>query len=84
MVRMGHEQVVAFHESWLARWAAAASAQWAWSSAIAQSGAAALQGKTAPQALRAAQAATHRVLAAGLKPVHGKAVANAKRLGRRK
>ena len=85
MQRMCNEKVVACQESWLAMWAAAASAQWAWGSAIAQAGAAALQGKTAPsKSLRAAQAATHRVLSAGLAPVHGKAVANAKRLARRR
>lgn len=83
MLLMGSEKVQAFCESWIAMWGAAASAQWAWGSALAQVSTAALQGKSPPpSALRAAQAATHRVLAAGLKPVHGKAVANARRLAR--
>jgi hypothetical protein len=83
MMRMGSEKVQAFHESWFGMWGAAARAQWAWGSAMAQTAAAALQGKPPPPtALRAAQSATQRVLAAGLAPVHRKAVANARRLSR--
>jgi len=81
---MGTEKALAFYQSWAAMWLQA------WRLQVSM-----LQGLTsasimpfaaAPRTLDFAKAASAgaRVLSAGLAPVHGKAVANAKRLSRRR
>jgi hypothetical protein len=84
--RMGSEKVTAFYQSWAAMWTQALQAQWqlaqAWAAVPMQLAA----GRRAP--LRAPLAKSRRavagVLSAGLAPVHSKALANARRLSRRK
>ena len=72
-MRMGSEKVEAFHQSWSGMWMAGWQAWWELTMAMAQSP------MTLPnQAGRAAVG----VLTAGMAPVHRRAVANARRLGR--
>ncbi len=74
---MGDEKLLAFQQSWMAMWVQGWQAQ----VALAQS---VITGQLTPWAggHRAADAAA-RVLAAGVAPIHGKAVANARRLARK-
>jgi hypothetical protein len=81
--RMGSEKVAAFYQSWAGMWAATLAAQMELAAAGASMAMAAAQGANANGALSLANAAT-KVVAAGLTPVHKKAVANAKRLSRRR
>lgn len=84
--RMGTEKVTAFYQSWAAMWTQALQAQWqlaqAWSAVPMQLA----LGRRAPLRgpLGKSRRAMAGVLSAGLAPVHAKAVANAKRLSRRK
>lgn len=84
--RMGTEKVTAFYQSWAAMWAQAMQAQWqlaqAWSALpmkIAMGRRAPLHGP-----LGESRRAMTGVLSAGMAPVHAKAVANARRLSRRR
>jgi hypothetical protein len=82
---MGSEKLLAFHQSWFAMWmqtAAAAQAQWLralttlpWARPRATS-------RAAQRAVAGHAATVARVLHAGLKPIHAKAVSNSKRLRR--
>ena len=74
---MGAEKVVAFQQSWLGMASMLAHAQWR---------AAASMWLLRPPASQLAEASrvASRVLAAGLTPIHAKAVANARRLSRRR
>jgi hypothetical protein len=82
---MGSEKVLAFYQSWGAMWAQVFRAQMAMAQGLAAMAwtpwvvGARVGGVAAPSAAAVAT----KVLAAGLAPVHRKAVANAKRLGRR-
>lgn len=74
---MGAEKVVAFQQSWLGMASTLAQAQWR---------AAASMWLLRPPASPLAEAGrvASRVLSAGLTPIHAKAVANARRLSRRR
>jgi hypothetical protein len=74
---MGDEKMLAFQQSWMAMWAQG----WRVQVALAQS---MMTGHLTPWAggHRAADAAV-RVLSAGMAPIRGKAVANARRLARK-
>lgn len=86
MMRMGSEKVVAFHESWAAMWMQLWQAQWTMAQSMMSAGLATSMGGSArPSDWMATLPLTAtRILSAGLQPVHGKAVANAKRLARRR
>lgn len=84
--RMSSEKVVAFYQSWMAMWTAAFAVQYelarTFSSAVM---AVATGGQAgAMSTVTATSNAAAKVISAGLGPVHKKAVANAKRLSRRK
>lgn len=84
--QMGSEKVVAFSQGWMAMWMEAWKMQFSfWQSLF---GTAMTMPFGAIPRRRASPArtarATERVLAAGLAPIHAKAVSNAKRLSRRK
>jgi hypothetical protein len=82
--RMSNEKVLAFYQSWAGMWAAGVAAQMELGAAVASAAVASATGNRsgAAAAAGAASRAAHKVVAAGLAPVHGKAVANAKRLSR--
>jgi len=86
MERMVAEKSVAFVESWTAMATQAMIAQQALAASFLRSFAAAAQGKnlSALQSALQLQRAGLGVVARGLAPVHRKALANAKRLGRTK
>lgn len=82
--RMGAEKVAAFWQSWFAMGQSAWQQQWQlwaglWSWPVARG-----TGRRTPAAAGRLAEAASRVLAAGLAPVHGRAVSNAKRLARRR
>lgn len=79
---MGSEKVFAFYQSWAGMWTAAAAVQFELAGACSSAALAfATQGPASTGAAVAAMSgAATKVLAAGLAPVHKKAVANAKRL----
>ncbi|MEB4593121.1 polyhydroxyalkanoate granule-associated phasin [Candidatus Thiothrix sp. Deng01] len=79
--RMGTEKVWAFYESWGAMYMQAAKQQQQWMTSMMFPWAGMPAGKKAGKQLGNAAAA---ILESGMKPVHGKAVANAKRLSRTK
>lgn len=81
--RMSSEKVTAFYQSWAGMWAAALSTQMELAAAGATMAMAAARGNKANGTLAMANAAA-KVFGAGLSPVHKKAVANAKRLARRR
>lgn len=83
---MGAEKVQAFYQSWAAMWAAASASQLALARAGASAVAVSMRGGRAgpSAAIGAVTAAAANVVAAGLSPVHKKAVANAKRLSKRR
>jgi hypothetical protein len=70
-LKMGAEKVAAFYESWAATWSTALQVQIRLGGAWMSSAS-------------AASGAMTKVALAGLAPVHGRAVANAKRLSRHK
>jgi hypothetical protein len=78
--RMGAEKVAAFWQSWFAMGIAAWQQPWQFWAGIWAWPAAGGRGPSA--AAGWLTEAAGRVLAAGLAPVHGRAVANARRLGR--
>ncbi len=80
---MGVEKVVAFQQSWVAMWSQLARAQ---AEAVASLYMAPLRGsrRAAGSAVSRANHTAAQVLAAGIAPVHAKAVANAKRLSRKR
>ena len=86
LLLMGSEKVIAFYQSWMAMWLQTYRAQ----IQLAQSLAAAAfvpvgrRGRRTRSALRRLPKAAAQVMSAGLAPVHSKAVANAKRLSRRR
>jgi hypothetical protein len=82
--RMGAEKVAAFGESWVAMGAEALRVQQAWAATLWRWSLTPWAG-TMPWPPSQAQwhAALDGVLGSGLEPVHRRAVANAKRLGRR-
>lgn len=82
--RMGSEKVFAFYQSWASMWTAAAAAQFEFARACASAAMTfATQGPASAGAAAASlSGAATKVLAAGLAPVHSKAVANARRLAR--
>jgi hypothetical protein len=75
---MGDEKLHAFQQSWLAMWSQAWHSNMAFMQGL-------ISGAVTPWSggHKAADAAA-RVLAAGVAPIHGKAVANARRLARRR
>jgi hypothetical protein len=78
MHRMGAEKMLAFQQSWMAMWAQAWQSQWSLVMGL-------LTGAVTPWAGgRQAADAAARVLSAGVAPIHGKAVANARRLARQR
>jgi hypothetical protein len=86
--RMGTEKVAAFWQSWFAMGLSAWQQAWqpwtgAWGWPATPFAARARRGAGAAAVAEASRAAG-RILAAGLAPVHGRAVANAKRLARRR
>jgi hypothetical protein len=73
---MGDEKMLAFQQSWVAMWTQA----WHSNLALTQG---MLSGALTPWSSgHGAAEAAARVLAAGMAPIHGKAVANARRLAR--
>jgi hypothetical protein len=74
---MGDEKMLAFQQSWMAMWAQGWQSQVALTQSM-------MTGALTPWSggHRAADAAA-RVLSAGMAPIHGKAVANARRLARK-
>lgn len=84
--RMSNEKVLAFYESWAGMWTAGLTAQVELGAALAAAAVATATGAPsgAASAAAAASRAAHKVMGAGLSPVHRKAVANAKRLARAK
>ena len=71
-MRMGVEKIAAFYQSWSAMWAAG------WSAPLELAKAS----SSVPSVLSAASTSALDVLAAGLAPVHSRAVSNARRLSR--
>lgn len=83
--RMGSEKAEAFAASWIAMGTQAMLAQQAFASAWLRAASAPWQAAFAPSAMQAAlHGAALEVLGAGLVPIRKTAVANAKRLGRRR
>jgi hypothetical protein len=83
---MGSEKVLAFYQSWLAMWlqaATAAQAGWLRALTAVPPTTASAASRVAQRALTGQATAVTRVLNAGLKPVHAKAVSNSKRLRRK-
>lgn len=84
---MGAEKMLAFQQSWAAMWMQAWRMQMEMAQTMATATLKAAMGGGAPRPsawmAQLPQAAT-RMMAAGLTPVHGKAVANAKRLARQR
>jgi hypothetical protein len=75
---MGDEKLLAFQQSWVAMW----TQVWHSQTALAQ---AMLSGRVTPwNGGHGAADAAARVLSAGVAPIHGKAVANARRLARKR
>lgn len=83
---MGSEKVLAFQQSWAAMWAQAWQSQVALAQSLASSGLALASGRPAEASdlLMQVPDAAAKVISAGLAPVHGKAVANVKRLSRQR
>jgi hypothetical protein len=85
---MGAEKVAAFWQSWFAMGLSAWQQAWQpWAGAWgwpATPFAAGSRRRAGAAAVADASRAASRILAAGLAPVHGRAVANAKRLARRR
>jgi hypothetical protein len=88
--RMTSEKVLAFYQSWAAMGMQAYANQIALAQSLSQSALRAMMTGASPltatkrQAKRRARNDATRILAAGLEPVHRAAVANAKRLSRRR
>lgn len=83
MHRMSAEKAAAFSESWLAMGAYWLNLQQAWAAALWRWSLAPWTGAMPwPPSGRQWQHATQQMLSHGLAPVHRRAVANAKRLGR--
>jgi hypothetical protein len=83
---MGSEKVLAFYQSWAAIWlqaAMAAQASWLRATSSVPPTSASGASRVVQRALTGHATAVTRVLNAGLKPVHAKAVSNSKRLRRR-
>ena len=84
--QMGQEKVQAFFESWSAMWSASLQAQMQFAQRLPSATMSAAWGR--PQSVVSALSAFSKsganVVAAGLSPVHAKAVSNAKRLRARK
>jgi hypothetical protein len=75
---MGDEKLLAFQQSWVAMW----TQVWHSQTALAQG---MLTGRVTPwNGGHGAADAAARVLSAGIAPIHGKAVANARRLARKR
>lgn len=81
-MRMGSEKVEAFQQSWMAMWSQAWQAQLDVIDSVSKASVALAkgQGPDAGELMMAMPGAAAQVLSAGLAPVHGKAVANARRL----
>jgi hypothetical protein len=78
MQLMGKEKLLAFQQSWVAMWMQAWHSQAAMTQGL-------MAGTLKPwNSGHGATDAAARVLAAGVAPIHGKAVANARRLARRR
>jgi hypothetical protein len=78
MQLMGNEKLLAFQQSWVAMWMQAWQSQAALTQAL-------MAGTLKPwHSGRGATDAAARVLAAGVAPIHGKALANARRLARQR
>lgn len=84
--RMGMEKVWAFNQSWAAMWTQMLANQFALMQSVMMTAAAPVAGRrpSATAAQAAWNRAAHRMLSAGLEPVHKTAVANARRLSRRR
>jgi hypothetical protein len=83
--QMVNEKVLAFYQSWAAMWQQAYRSQMQLAQNLTAAALAPVGSRRRPGASSAALAhAATRILSAGLAPVHTKAVANAKRLGRNK
>ena len=82
--QMGSEKVLAFYHSWAAMWTQAMQSQWQLALALSNAALAGTPHAASASATRAANATATRILAAGLAPVHRKAVSNARRLSRAK
>jgi len=83
---MGAEKVTAFYQSWANMWWQGVRLQCELAQLLASSAPRLWAGKPAlgPWPGKASTAVAARVLSAGLAPVHRKAVANSKRLSRRR
>lgn len=84
---MGQEKVQAFYQSWAAMWSHSWQMQMQMAQTLTHAGMAMATGGSPAKAMAIMNripAASTGLLAAGLKPVHSAAVANARRLGRRK
>ena len=82
---MGTEKILALYQSWGAMWWQACMSQVALAQSISMAAMSAMSGaRTGPRLSAATRTAAAKVLSAGLSPFHKKAVANAKRLSRRK
>ena len=81
---MGTEKVLAFYQSWAAMAMEMFRMQMSLAQAFTATSMSPLMQGPRPMDVSKAAAAGVRVLAAGLTPVHGKAVANARRLARRR
>ncbi|MBH2016656.1 MAG: hypothetical protein I8H88_09230 [Burkholderiales bacterium] len=83
---MGSEKIQAFQQSWAAMWAQAWQSQVALADSLTRSGLALVSGRPgeAGDLLLHMPGAAAEVLSAGLAPLHGKAVANARRLSRQR
>lgn len=83
-VLMGSEKVLAFQQSWAAMWAQAWQSQAALADSLTRSSLAMVSGRPgeASDLLLQVPGAAAEVLSAGLAPLHGKTVANARRLSR--
>ncbi len=84
--QMGHEKVQAFFESWTAMWSTSIRSQMQFAKRLPGATISAAFGKTAPAVSMIHELSNTgaSVMAAGLTPVHAKAVSNAKRLRTRK
>ncbi len=81
---MGNEKILAFYQSWAAMWVQGFKVQMEFNQSMLNMFLAPAMGKAPNPAqwLEVLPSAGAKVLAAGLSPVHGKAVSNARRLGR--
>jgi hypothetical protein len=86
LFRMGAEKVTVFYQSWANMWWQGVRLQCELAQSLASSAPSLWAGKHVfgPWPGKASTAAGARVLSAGLAPVHRKAVANSKRLSRRR